>query len=482
MSTQVLYAVTGIVLARVLTTEEFGLVGAVTIFQAFAALAIDSGFSYALLQKKAPSRLDYSTVLWFNVGAACLLYGLLWAAAPLIASLFGHDDRLVGLSRGMFTVLILNASAIVQTNRLMKRMEVKMVAVSNTLGLILGGATGIILALKGFGAWAIVWQAIVLSASKSIVLWITGHWMPILRFSMQSLRSFSGVASRMMGTSFLNTVFLNLYGFVIGNRVGLAPLGYYSQSDKWSKMVISSLSQVLTSTFIPALSAVQNEDDRFRRISSRMQRFTAYLLMPAMIGMMVMARPAFHLLFGEKWDPSIILFQLLALRGIFTVLNSLYNNFLLARGEAGVIMQMEILRDTVALIALAATLPFVGLSTPLHPVLGLEYLLWGQVAATVITWIVTLLKTCRRLGASVRKFIYDLVPYAAQAALLAPVMSFTGHLCPWAGGQLAIEIIVGGGLYFMINSLAGSKIQQEVIDHILSGFKSPKSAAAGEKR
>ena len=394
-------------LARILSTEEFGLVGAVAIFQAFASLIIDSGFSFALLQRREPTRLDYSTVLWFNLFVSALLYALLYLAAPLIADLFKGDDRLIGLSRGMFVVLILNASAIVQVNRLMKRMDVKMVAVANTLGLFLGGIVGIILALKGFGAWAIVWQTLVLAGVKSAVLWMTGKWTPLLRFSVSSLRSFSGVASRMMGTSFLNTVFLNLYGFVIGNRVGLSSLGYYTQSDKWSKMGISSLSQVLTSTFVPALSAVQNEPERFRAIVSRMNRFTAYLLMPAMIGMMVMARPAFHLLFGTKWDPSIVLFQLLALRGIFVVLNSLYNNYLLAKGEAGLIMKMEILRDTVAIVALFVALPFVGLSTMTSPVLGLELLLWGQVAATVVTWTVTLVFTCRVVGLSVRRFLYD---------------------------------------------------------------------------
>ncbi|MDE6311222.1 MAG: lipopolysaccharide biosynthesis protein [Muribaculaceae bacterium] len=467
MATQVLYAVTGIVLARILSTEEIGLVGAVAIFQAFAALIIDSGFSYALLQRKSPTRLDYSTVLWFNIFVSVVLYVVLYFVAPSIAGLFQNDERLVGLSRGMFVVLILNASAIVQINRLMKRMDVRMVALANSAGLFLGGIAGIVLAIKGFGAWAIVWQSIIIAASKSLILWIACKWTPLFRFSFASLRSFSGVAAGMMGTSFLNTVFLNIYGFIIGNRVGLSSLGYYSQSDKWSKMGISSLSQVLTSTFVPALSQVQDDDERFRRICSRMNRFTAYLLMPAMIGMMVLARPAFHFLFGAKWDPSIVLFQLLALRGVFVVLNSLYNNYLLARGEASLIMKLEVLRDTAAVIALFITLPVIKLSTPEHPVLGLEYLLWGQLIVTVLTWIATLFFTCNTVGASRRTFIMDLVPYFAQAALIAPVMEVIGNLCPWSGGQLAIEVVIGAGCYLILNRVAGSRIQKEVLAHLL---------------
>ncbi|MDE7124892.1 MAG: oligosaccharide flippase family protein [Muribaculaceae bacterium] len=128
---QVLYAVTGIILARILSQEDFGLVGAILVFQAFASLMVDSGFSYALLQRKQPTHLDYSTVLWFNVGLAILIYIILWFAAVPIASIFNNDVRLISLSRVMFLTFILNATSIVQTNRLMKKMDVKMVAVSN---------------------------------------------------------------------------------------------------------------------------------------------------------------------------------------------------------------------------------------------------------------------------------------------------------------------------------------------------------------
>ena len=238
VASQVLYAITGVVLARLLTTEEFGLVGAILVFQAFASLLVDSGFSYALIQRKNPSQTDYSTVLWFNMAVAGALYVILYFCAPLIADCFQGDRRLIPLSRVMFLSFIINASAIVQTNRLMKRMDVKMVAISNSIGLGVAAGVGIALAVGGFGAWAIVWQTITLGAVKSAVLWTAERWRPTFVFSWAALRSYFGVGSRMMATSFLNTLFLNIYSFFIGHRAGLAPLGYYSQSDKWSKMGI----------------------------------------------------------------------------------------------------------------------------------------------------------------------------------------------------------------------------------------------------
>ena len=176
VATQVLYAVTGVVLARELSQEDFGLVGALMIFQAFASLLIDSGFASALIQRKRPTKLDYSTVLWFNIAMAVALYIILFCCASLIADCFQGDTRLIPLSRVLFVALILNATASVQTYRLQKAMEVRMVAVSNSLGLVLGGITGIVLALTDYGAWAIVWQTIVIAATKSLVLWTSTGW------------------------------------------------------------------------------------------------------------------------------------------------------------------------------------------------------------------------------------------------------------------------------------------------------------------
>jgi len=470
VASQVLYAITGVVLARLLSTDDFGLVGAVLIFQAFASLLVDSGFSYALIQRKTPTQTDYSTVLWFNMGVAVAIYIILYFCAPFIADCFQGDRRLVPLSRVMFLSFILNASAIVQTNRLMKRMDVKMVAVSNSIGLVAAAVVGIWLAVAGFGAWAIVWQTITLAAVKSVVLWVSQRWLPSLEFSWKSLRSFFGIGSRMLLTSFMNTLFLNIYSFFIGNRVGMTPLGYYTQSDKWSKMGIMSLSQVLTSSFLPTLSAVQDDDERYLRACSKMNRFTAYLLFPAMIGLMVTAAPIFHTLFGTKWDPSIVLFQLLLFRGIFTVLIGLYNNFLLARGHAKVIMWMEVLRDSVALGALVATLPFMAETRLDNPVWGLELLLWGQIAASVVTWVATLVITVRKVGASLWSFLRDLTPYLLLTLAIVPLMLLVGAAVEAISCHVSSLLILIAEamfaliIYLGVNYITGSKIQRDAID------------------
>lgn len=463
LSQQVLYAITGIVLARELTQADFGLVGAVLIFQAFANLLVDSGFSSALLQRKAPTRLDYSSVLWFNLLVAAALYAILWVCAPLIAQCFENDQRLIPLSRVMFLSFILNAAAIVQTNRFMKEMNVRPVAMSNAIGLAAGAVVGIWLAVSGCGAWAIVWQTIVAAAVKTSLLWIISRWTPLLRLSWHALRSFMSVGLGMMFTSLLNTIFLNLYSFFIGNRVGLVSLGYYTQSDKWSKMGSASISQVLTSTFVPVLSSVQDDAPRFRRMVRRMNRVTAYITVPAMLGLAVLATPLFHTLFGAKWDPSILLFRILLIRGIFVVLNSLYGNYMLALGRSKAIVAMETVRDVTAVIALAVTFPYMAIVTPTDPVWGVTVMLWGQLAATVISWIVALVTFSRITGVSAFAFVTDNLPYLALTLVAAaPVIPLLGSsLAPWL--QLFAGFAAGLAVYLIANFLLRSRVQSDAI-------------------
>lgn len=463
VSQQLLYAVTGIVLARLLDQEDFGLVGAVAVFQAFASLFVDSGFSYALIQRKAPTRLDYSTVLWFNLAVSVGIYVMLYFCAPLIADCFQGDRRLVAISRVMFLSFILNATAIVQTNRLMKQMEVKMVAVSNAVGLFAGAIVGIWLAVAGYGAWAIVWQTLALNFTKSLVLWLTSGWLPLMRFSMASLKSFFSVGSGMMASSFLNVLFQNIYSFFIGNRAGLASLGYYTQADKWSKMGISSLSQVLTSSFLPALSAVQDDSLRFARVTSKMNRFTSYLLFPAMGFLAVMATPIFHCLFGEKWDASIVLFQLLLARGVFTVLTSLYNNYVIALARTKLVVAMEMLRDGAALVLLVATLPFIAMERGGDIVFGIKLLLLGQIFASAVSWVVMVVKTAPVSGRSVGSFLADSAPYLLETLAIMAILYLESLVVDDCWALLLCQGVTCLLLYLGLNALLNSVIQKEVI-------------------
>lgn len=461
VSSQVIYAVVGIVLANILSKEDFGLVGALAIFQAFAILFVDSGFGAALLQKKEPTAKDYSTVFWFNLGVSALVYAILFLCAPLIADIFGHDRRLIPLSKVMFLTFVINGLAIVQTNRLMKRMEVKMIAVSNLAALCVSGALGIWMALNGYGAWAMVWQQVSLAAVKTLILWLTGHWLPLLCFSMQSLREIWGVGISVFSSSMLNTICLNVYNFVIGVMYGMVPLGVYTQAEKWSKMGSASVSQVLTASFVPLLAKVQNSIADFHRYMSRINRFTACILFPFMVGLTVVGTPLFHVMFGQKWDEAIPLFQILMVRGIFVVLISLYSNYLLSLGKSKALFGAEAVKDILTVGALLGTVFFRNMTL----------LVWGQLIASLLTWGIVLIMTVRGTGFSLGQMLRDLLPFALVALGMAVVCLLIGSIFTNAWLQFGAEIAAGAIFYYGVLKAGHFPEVAEAESYLLGRFR-----------
>lgn len=456
---QVLYAVTGIVLANVVSKAEFGLVGAILVFQAFASLFVDSGFSTALIQRKNPTETDYSTVFWFNLGMSVMLYAVLWLCAPWIDSIFHAEGQLIPLARVMFVTFIINATAIVQMNRLMKQMTVKMIAVSNVIGLVVSGIVGIWLALAGWGAWAIVWQSIVLATVKSAVLWLTSSWVPRMEFSIESLRSIFSVGAGVMASSFLNTIFMNIYSFIIGAHYNLVQLGNYSQADKWSKMGVMSLSQVFTASFLPILSAKQDEKREFARMLTKINRFTCYVTFFVMGLLLVSSTQIFHVFFDTKWDSAILMFQLLVVRGIFTVITSQYNNYIISCGVSRKYVYSEIVKDVSTVIAIVVTIP-----------LGVTWLVAGQVFAGIVYYFYALYLVGKVTEFSRWTLVKDSLPYVALSVVaLAPSVMLSWVISnAWI--LLATQLVVSGGLYLLLNWLMKSKIQADALGYVFGRF------------
>ncbi len=473
-ATQVLYALVGLVLANVLPQADFGVVGVLLVFQAFAILFVDSGFGAALLQRKEPTEEDYCTVFWFNLGVSLLVYAILYFCAPVIAHVFHDNLQLIPLSRVMFLTFVLNGLSIVQTNRLMKRMDVKMVAVANVVALTVSGAVGIALALTGFGPWALVWQSVVLAGVKSAWLWITGGWLPRKGFYITSLKKIWRVGLSVFSSSALNTLCLNIYSFIIGIYYNFSSLGVYTQADKWSKMGSASISQILTSSFVPLLSKFQDEPDTFHRYVGKINRFTAFILFPVMLGVAAVGMPLFHTLFGTKWDEAIPLFQILMVRGIFIVLISLYSNYLLSLGYARRIFSVELIKDALIIGAIFATIWFGSV----------EALVWGQLAASVITYIIVLLITSRAIGYNTRRMTADLLPSllislvaTASALALLLIQNHLAAMSPRLSGAILLAAMLGAGclVYLAVCRVVRLPELKEALGYAAGRFRNRKS-------
>ena len=452
LSAQLLYAAVGVVLANELSKEDFGLVGALTIFQAFAMIFVDSGFGAALLQKKRPVERDYSTIFWFNLLVSVAIYFILFFCAPLIADIF-HDRRLLPMSRVMFISFVVNGLGIIQTNRLTKAMNMRPVALANIIALALSGGLGIGMALGGFGAWALVWQTLSLAIVKTLILWIKGKWWPGMFFSKATFRDIRRVGASVLSSSMLNTACLQMYNFVIGAFYSLPLLGVYTQADKWSKMGSASMSQIMMSSFVPLLSGVQDDRSSFLRYMKRINRFTAFIVFPFMLWLTAAGAPIFHFLFGQKWDEAIPLFQILMVRGIFVVLTALYTNFLLSQGKARTLFVMEVVKDVIMVIALFSTVW----------TFSIEWLVWGQLAASLVTWGLSVELTRRALSISAYRLIADLFPFFAASFVMAIGCVALGWTVHSPILQLLVEF--GGGmiLYFAVLRIRGVAELREVM-------------------
>lgn len=460
VASQVLYGVVGVVLANLISQEDFGLVGALLVFQAFAIIFADSGFGAALLQQKEPTEEDYSTVFWFNLIVSVAIYFILWFAAPLISDIFQHDERLIPLSKIMFLTFVLNALAIVQTNRLMKRMDVKMVAVSNLIGQVAGGGLGVGLALAGYGAWALVWQSVTLAGVKTAILWITGGWLPRFWIKKDSFKKIWRIGLSVFSSSMLNTLFQTIYSFVIGAFYSLRSLGVYTQADKWSKMGSASLSQIFTSSFVPLLSKVQDRPEDFKRYVKKINRFTAFIVFPILAGLASVGEPLFHTLFGNKWDSSILLFQILCVRGIFVVLVSLYGNYMLSLGYGKRLFSIEIIKDAAIAVAILATVWFEDI----------DLLVWGQLWASLITFAIVVVMISTASGYSLRKMLSDLLPAGAVTVIMCTVCSLLGMIMLHPILSLLIQVAGGGLAYILLAKAGGFPELKEASAYLLGRF------------
>ena len=270
----------------------------------------------------------------------------------------------------------------------------------------------------------------------------------------------------MLVQSFLNTLFQNLYSFFIGNRAGLVSLGYYTQADKWSKMGVQSVSSSLTQSFLPALSDYQDQPRAFASATSKMNRLSSYIASPFVVILIVMAAPIFHALFGQKWDPAIVLFQLLLVRGWFTIFTALYNNYVVSLGRARMVVWTEIVRDSIAVIAIIITFPYITSATPENPVYGLTIFLWGQVIAAAVAWAFMLVLASRISWSRPLRFLADLAPYMLLSATVGALLWLEGTLAlnPWL--MIALQGVTGLGIYILLCKISGSVIQRDVAAYI----------------
>lgn len=366
----------GIVLARLLTPEDFGLIGMITVFFVIAEVFVDSGFAMAYVQKKEVSDIDADTVFYTNLIISILLFILLFLCAPLIAD-FYKQPRLVMLTRIMAVVIIINAFNVIQRAKLMRSVNFKQLSRITLTSSVLSGAIGILAALKEMGVWALVLQNISNRTFIMIGFWYASDYRPERRFSKQSFSSMFSFGSWMLISNIIRTFFDNIYLLTIGKFYPVAQLGFYSKAKQIVSLSSNNIAQAVGSVAFPVYASLQ--DDK-KRIQNAMHGFitqTMFFIVPLLTVLIVVARPLILLLLTEKWEPMIPYFQLICFTAILYPLNQINAQSLIALGKSKLAFNVEMIRNLLRLLNIFITYRY-----------GIVYMILGEILISIIFFFV----------------------------------------------------------------------------------------------
>lgn len=458
---QLLLSVVVIIIANKLSVEDYTLVGMLAIFTAISSVLLDSGFNAALIRKNHATDDDFSSVFWFNVGMGITLYLLLQLCAPLIAGFFGKPE-LVNICAIIFLAIPINSLVSIQYTIFNKQVKFNILARVNMIALSVAGVAQLIMAFSGCGVWTLAFQPVILASVKALLLWVQSSWRPKFRFSTSAIRELWAFASRLLAASLINTTFMNIYSVVIGKvYFDGKQLGYYTQGNKMCDMGVSMLYSSIQAATYPIFSSIQEEEERLLRAFRKTIRFTSFLALPAMAGLIVVARPLIELLLKEDWWPAIPFFQLLCLGGCFTILTAVNNNFIKVKGRSDSILHIEYFRVAITIITLLLTYK--------HSVLTMVA---GLVVTRLLIFIIHSVYTSRHTGYTVGMQLSDILPYL----LLTLVMSIATYSLSFIISNnlllLITQVATGGIIYLIMAYISGSKILQESLELLLSKRKS----------
>ena len=299
-SVQGIQFVVMIIMARMLTPNDYGLVGMLAVFIAVSQSLVDSGFSQALIRKQDRTETDNSTVFYFNIIVGFILYGLLFASAPFIAD-FYNEPQLTAITRVIGLSVLFNSLVVVQRALLTIKIDFKTQAKAALTAAIISGILGIWMAASGYGVWSIVAQQLANLGINTLLLWILSHWRPSLIYSWKSFHELFGFGSKLMVSGLIDTIYRNIYLIVIGRVFSAADLGYYTRAHQFTDFPSSNVSGIIQRVTYPILCSIQNENERLSDVYRRFLRLSAFIVFPLMMGLAAVAEPLVLTLLKEQW-------------------------------------------------------------------------------------------------------------------------------------------------------------------------------------
>ena len=395
----------GILMARLLSPDDYGIISMITIFIVISETFVDSGFSLALVRQKSSSEKDYSTVFYFNILLSIVCYGLLFLASPWIADFF-HAPVIASVLRIQSLTIIINSLMAVHVAKLTIELNFKAISLRSMLSSILSGLIGVGMAYGGLGVWALVGQTIAASVINLVfVLWYC-KWIPKLQFSKESFHRLFGFGRNMLIVNIINRIYMNLTSLVIGKFYNSKALGYYDRGTSLATFPVDNVNGILSKITLPILAKIQDDDERLVSVYRKYISMASFVIFFCCCLLASQARPVILMLFTEKWEMSIVYLQIFSFSIMFDHINTINLVLLQVKGRSDLFLRLEILKKTISIIILLSSIPF-----------GVIGICVSKVIYTQIAIMFNTYYTGKLFGLGYFKQIKDFAPYMLTAVV-----------------------------------------------------------------
>lgn len=435
-STQGVNFIIGLILARLLSPSDYGVVGMVGIFFAIAQTFIDSGFGSALIRKNDCTDTDYSTAFYFNVivGLVCCI--LLWIASPFIADFF-NTPILKDLVKVMSLNMFVSSFAIVHGTKLTHAVDFKSQSIVNLLTAVLSGTMGIFMAYKGFGVWSLVFQQLIATVLRVVLLVAITKWFPKRLFSKASFKYLFNFGSKILTASILHTIYANMTTLIIGKFYTAKDLGYYSRGESLATYPSTNITGILQSVTYPVLSKIQDDDEYLIQAYRKLISMTSLVIFFGMFLLAALAKPLIVTLLTDKWLDAVIYLQIFCFAYMFDHICALNLNILYVKGYSNLVLKLEVIKKTISISMILAAVPFGVMA------ICIARALYTQIAVVINTYY-----TGKLFGLGYVKQVKDFSKYlvfsviAVIPAFLLTYLNISGILQLLLGGVFAVILYI----------------------------------------
>lgn len=444
-SVQAIQVLLSLVIARLISPSDYGLIAMLTIFIAIAQAFVDSGLSNALIQKKEKSDIDYSTAFYSNIAIAIVIYIILFFCAPWIAD-FYNEPLLVELTRWIGLNLIISAFIIVQQAQLVINLKFKKQAKLSLFSVLISGGLGIYLAYRGQGVWALVFQTLSKNIINGALLWVTSRWRPMLQFSKSSFKSLFGFGSKLLVGGLIHSLYTNVYSMVIGKIFNAKDVGLYNQAHNLASFAPNNITFMISRAVYPIECQLQDQNDRLKIIFIQYLRIAVLVIFPLMVGLSILSRPLINVLLTEKWDQASILLSIVCLAYMWQPIQSMNWQLLSVKGRTDLSLQSEIVKKIIAIIILIVTIPG-----------GVKVMCLGLLVYAFVDMGIIIFYVKRTIGITYLEEIKNILPFLLFSLLMGFVVFLVTcyidnyKLQLLIGIPLGILVYVTLGIFFRIH-------------------------------